>query len=79
MALLTSPATEQTSYSTVPKVARDLGGPSSVVPGNEYVIASGQCPSGQRIGFEVSATGSLDLNYFQDFNPSPIGFYVTVC
>ncbi|MCJ1279878.1 hypothetical protein MMC21_007702 [Puttea exsequens] len=79
VALLSSPATEQTSYSTVPSASRNLGGPSSVAPGNEYVIASGACSAGERIGYEVSATGDLDLNYFQDFNPSPIGFYVTVC
>lgn len=79
VAQLSSAATEQTSYNTVPSVASDLGGPSSVTPGNEYVIASGSCAAGQRISYEVTATGSLDLNYFQDYNPSPIGFYVTVC
>lgn len=76
---LTSPATEQTSYNTIPSTKQDLGGPSSVTPGNEYVITSASCPAGQRIGVKVSATGSLNLNYFQDYNPSPIGFYVTVC
>ena len=79
VALLSSPATEQTSYSTIPSVDKDLGGPSSVIPGNEYVISSGACASGKRIGLEVTATGSLDLNYFQDYNPSPIGLYITVC
>ena len=79
VAQLSSPATEQTTYNTVPSVANDLGGPSSVTPGNEYVIASGSCAAGQKISYEVTATGSLDLNYFQDYNPSPIGFYVTVC
>lgn len=79
VALLSSPATEQTSYDTVPSIDKDYGGPSSVTPGNEYVIASHPCPSGQRIGVEVSATGTLDLNYFQDYNPSPIGLYITVC
>ena len=79
VAQLSSPATEQTTYNTVPSVSSDLGGPSSVTPGNEYVIASGSCAAGERISYEVTATGSLDLNYFQDYNPSPIGFYVTVC
>ena len=79
VAQLSSPATEQTTYNTVPSVASDLGGPSDVQPGNEYVIASGSCAAGQKISYEVTATGSLDLNYFQDYNPSPIGFYVTVC
>ena len=79
VAQLSSPATEQTTYNTVPSVASDLGGPSSVTPGNEYVIASGACAAGEKISYEVTATGSFDLNYFQDYNPSPIGFYVTVC
>lgn len=79
VAQLSSPATAQTSYNTVPSVVSDLGGPSSVTPGSEYVIASGSCAAGSRIGYEVTATGSLDLNYFQDYNSSPIGFYITVC
>lgn len=79
VALLSSPATEQTSYNTVPSVEKDYSGPSSVTPGNAYVIQTGACPSGKRIGLKVSATGTLNLNYFQDYNPSPIGLYVTVC
>lgn len=79
VALLSSPATEKTSYNAVPSVSKDYGGPSSVTPGNEYVIQSSACPGGQRISLRVSATGSLNLNYFQDFNPSPIGIYITVC
>ena len=79
VARLESPATEQTSYSTIPAVAKDLGGPTSVLPGNEYVIGSGPCLAGQTLSYEVSATGSLALNYFQDSSASAIGFYITVC
>ena len=79
VAQLSSPATEKTTYNTVPSVSRDFGGPSNVAPGNEYIISSSSCAAGQRISYKVTATGSLDLKYFQDFNPSPIGFYVTVC
>lgn len=79
VAQLKSPATEQTSYSTVPAVESDLGGPTSVAPGNEYVIASGSCAAGETVSYEVSATGSLALNYFQDSNAYAIGFYITVC
>ena len=79
VALLSEPATEQTTFETVPKVDKDYGGPESVVPGNEYVIASFACPAGERIGVEVTATGGLSLDYFQDYNPSPIGLYITVC
>ena len=79
VAQLKSPATEKTSYSTIPAVESDLGGPTSVIPGNEYVIASSSCAAGQTISYEVGATGSLALNYFQDSNAAAIGFYVTVC
>ncbi|NRK12216.1 hypothetical protein F3B08_24295, partial [Salmonella enterica subsp. enterica serovar Typhi] len=78
-ARLVGPATEQTSYSNVPAVAKDLGGPTSVTPGNEYVIGSGPCYAGETDTYEVSATGSLALNYFQDSAASAIGLYITVC
>ena len=78
-ARLVAPATAQTSYSNVPAVAKDLGGPTSVTPGNEYVIGSGPCYAGETISYEVSATGSLALNYFQDSAASAIGLYITVC
>ena len=78
-ARLASPATGQTSYSNVPAVAKDLGGPTSVTPGNEYVIGSGPCYAGETISYEVSATGSLALDYFQDSAASAIGLYITVC
>ena len=79
VAQLKSPATEQTSYSTIPNVEKDLGGPTSITPGNEYVIASGSCAAGQTVSYAVSATGSLALNYFQDSVAAAIGFYITVC
>ena len=79
VAQLKSPATEQTSYSTVPAVESDLGGPTSVAPGNEYVIASGSCAAGETVSYGVSATGTLALNYFQDSSAYAIGFYITVC
>ena len=78
-AQLKSPATKETSYSTVPAVESDLGGPTSVTPGNEYVIASGLCAAGETLSYEVSATGSLALNYFQDSSAAAIGIYITVC
>jgi len=79
---LQSPATQQTTYNTCPAVAKDSLLPrtiDSVTPGNEYVIASGSCFAGQTIAWEVSATGSLSLDYFQNYSPAPIGLYVTVC
>ena len=76
---LVGPATERTSFNSQPAVNVTVGSIPDLQAGNSYVIASGRCFAGLRIAYEVSAIGSLDLNYFQDFNPSPIGLYVTVC
>ena len=79
MSELKTPATGQTTYNSCPAIAKAVGGVDSLEPGSSHVIATGACPAGARIGYEVSATGSLNLDYFQDYNPSPIGLYVTVC
>lgn len=76
---LEAPATEQTSYENKPQSSGHAGSAKDVKPGNSYTIATGKCAAGQRIGYEVSATGDLALEYFQDYNPSPIGLYITVC
>ena len=76
---LREPATEQTTYSNQPDVDAVLGGPAKVEPGSEYIINSGPCYNNDRKGYKVSSTGTLDLKYFQDYNPAPIGLYVTVC
>jgi len=73
---LVSAATQQTTYDTVPATAVILGSISSVVPGNAYTITSYACGAGLTESFEVSVTGSLDLEYFQDYNPCPLGMYI---
>ncbi|KAL9624901.1 MAG: hypothetical protein Q9160_000948 [Pyrenula sp. 1 TL-2023] len=76
---LQSPATQQTTYNSVPGSAGTVGAIDSVTPGNGYVVTSGECPAGQTIGYEVSATATLDLEYFQNFAEPAIGLYVNVC
>ncbi|KAI7083577.1 glycoside hydrolase [Hortaea werneckii] len=77
---LSSPATEQTTYNSVPKPAVEgIGAIHEVRPGNSYVVASHECNAGARQSFEFMSTGGLDLEFFQDYNPSPIGAYITVC
>ena len=76
---LKAPATEQTTYETVPAASGDSKTIASVAPGNEYLVFSNECGSGQRISFEFESTHGLDLSFFQDYNPSAIGAYVTVC
>ena len=78
-AKLDKPATEQTTYNTVGTAVKNYTSIPTVEPGNTYVIGVEECPAGQKVGIEVSATGTLDLQYFQDFNPAAIGLYVTLC
>lgn len=76
---LDRPATEQTTYNNVGSIVKQYTSVPVVEPGNTYVVGVEECPVGQRVGIEVSATGTLDLQYFQDFNPAAIGLYITLC
>lgn len=76
---LQSPAVEQTTYDTVPATANDIGTLADLQAGNSYVVASGACSAGQRVGYDVRAVGTLDLEFFQTSNEPPIGLYITAC
>lgn len=69
---------EDTTYNNKPGVKKDLGD-QTVAPGNSYSVATFDCPAGETIAFEIGARGDTYLKYFQDYNPSPIGLYITVC
>ncbi|KKK19307.1 hypothetical protein AOCH_000614 [Aspergillus ochraceoroseus] len=75
---LESPASSSTTFSNAPAVKQDYG-ELTISPGNSYLISSFACPAGQAIGFEMTNAGSTDLDFFQDYNPSPLGLYITVC
>lgn len=75
---LKSPATAKTTFNNAPDVAKDFG-TFTIAPGNSYQIATFDCPAGKRVGYEISNAGSTNLHYFQDYNPSPIGLYITTC
>ncbi|KAL8778970.1 MAG: hypothetical protein Q9213_007170 [Squamulea squamosa] len=76
---LEGPADSATTFNNQPKVNATVGAIPNLQAGNSYVIRSGSCYAGSRVGYKVSATGSLDFDYFQDFNPAPIGLYVVPC
>merc|ERR1712072_865509 len=62
------------TFNGVPEAAVEgIGAISEVRPGNSYVVASHECNAGARQSFEFMSTGGLDLEFFQDYNPSPIG------
>ena len=77
--MLSSPAVEgKTSYDNCPSATATTG-TVTVAPGNTYVLNTFSCPAGQRIGYKMMAEGDTSLRYFQDYNPSPIGLYITTC
>ncbi|KAL9100684.1 MAG: hypothetical protein Q9187_009338, partial [Circinaria calcarea] len=76
VAQLIAPATQSTSYNTVPAVKSELGA-TSVEPGSGYVIATQACAAGETIAFELSATRSLALDYFQNYDAPAIGLYIS--
>jgi hypothetical protein len=76
--MLSSVASASTTYNNAPDVKTDYG-VTQVAPGHSYSIATFPCPAGTAISFKMKASGDTNLNYFQDYNPSPIGLYITTC
>jgi hypothetical protein len=79
-AWLSKAATQGTTYNNRPGKKQDFG-TTTVSPGHNYVISTFACPAGEAIAFEISDAngGGTSFRYFQDFNPAPIGLYITVC
>ncbi|RDK47142.1 hypothetical protein M752DRAFT_70470 [Aspergillus phoenicis ATCC 13157] len=75
---LESAASESTTYNNAPGVKQDYGD-FTVSPGNSYLISMFSCPAGQTVSYEMKEAGSTYLNFFEDYNPSPLGLYITVC
>jgi hypothetical protein len=77
-AQLNTVATQSTTYANQGSVKTDFG-VKTVTPGTSTVITSFACPAGQAVSYELSSVGGTSLTYFQDYNPSPIGLYITSC
>lgn len=75
--ILRGVANQGTTYETAPKKDHELAR-LSVRPGNEYVVASFPCKAGT-FSYELTSGEKFDLEYFQDWNPKPIGLYITAC
>ncbi|KAL4986153.1 ubiquitin 3 binding protein But2 C-terminal domain-containing protein [Aspergillus falconensis] len=73
-----TPATQSTTYNNAPQISQNFG-QFIVSPGNSYTVSSFECPAGQTVGYEMSTAGSTNLEFFEDYNPSPIGLFITVC
>ncbi|KAK5719696.1 hypothetical protein LTR17_015231 [Elasticomyces elasticus] len=76
-AALKGSANKDMTYGSAPAVKKYMKS-IAMVPGNAYTIDEFMCPAGEQVGFSMSSTGSASLEYFQDFNPCPVGLYITV-
>ncbi|KAJ5878998.1 hypothetical protein N7455_002463 [Penicillium solitum] len=77
-AQLSAIAESTTSFSNVPSVARDLD-TITVSPGNSYLVSTFSCPAGQAVAYQMKNAGSTDFDFFEDWNPSPLGLFITTC
>jgi len=77
-ALLAGIANASTTYNTTPQVTKDYG-KTVIIPGNNYTIATFSCSSGQSVTYSATSIANVELDYFQDKRPSPIGLYVVPC
>ncbi|KAL2062444.1 hypothetical protein VTL71DRAFT_6710 [Oculimacula yallundae] len=75
---LSSVASQSTTYSNQGGVKTDFG-VKTATPGSSVVVSSFACPAGQAVSYEISSASGSSLEYFQDYNPSPIGLYVISC
>jgi hypothetical protein len=75
---LSTAASQKTSWSNAPSVKTDLGS-IAIQPGNSYVVATGDCQAGTTQSIELSSKDGLSLNFFEDYNPSPLGLFITSC
>jgi hypothetical protein len=76
-ALLKDVAGPELTYRTTPPVDVDYG-TTEILPGNSYTIATFPCKSGES-SYSVSSVGNLELDFFQDSDPNPIGLYIVPC
>ncbi|KAJ5960187.1 uncharacterized protein N7479_007337 [Penicillium vulpinum] len=75
---LSATADSSTNANNVPSVSQDLG-TITVAPGNSYLVSTFSCPAGQAVAYQMKNAGSTNLNFFEDWNPSPLGLYITTC
>ncbi|CZR56103.1 related to GPI anchored cell wall protein [Phialocephala subalpina] len=75
---LSGVATTSTTYDNAPSVEADLG-TFTLTEGSSTLISSFACPAGEAVSYEAKAVGDTYLYFFQDYNPSPLGLYITVC
>ena len=75
---LSTVASQSTTYASQGSITKDFGS-KIVTPGSSTVVSTFACPAGKTVSYELSAVSGTSLEYFQDYNPSPIGLYITSC
>ncbi|TGO37740.1 hypothetical protein BHYA_0090g00300 [Botrytis hyacinthi] len=76
---LSTTVTTSSTYNSIGSTATDFGS-KTITPGSWTVVNTFACPAGQAISYEMTAGGSdTDLWWFEDYNPSPIGLFITTC
>lgn len=75
---LSSAASSATTYDNAPSVESVLGD-FTITEGSSTLIESFACPAGKTLTYELKALQDTYLYYFQDWNPSPIGLFITHC
>lgn len=75
---LNSAANTKTSWENAPSAKKDLGS-IELQSGNSYVIATAECQAGTTQSYELSSKGGLSLSFFEDYNPSALGLFITSC
>ncbi|KAF2836999.1 hypothetical protein M501DRAFT_213428 [Patellaria atrata CBS 101060] len=69
---------EDVTWNSAPSINKDFG-VFTFTPGTSKLIATFPCPAGKSIGVEMKGCDNTSLSWFQDYNPAPIGAYITVC
>ncbi|KAI0418837.1 ubiquitin 3 binding protein But2 C-terminal domain-containing protein [Xylaria grammica] len=78
-ARLSTAVSESTSYGSLPAVSESYG-QQTLAPGSGFNLTSFDCPAGEAVAFELrdaDGDGSTTFRYFQDWNPCPIGLFIT--
>ncbi|KAF7957810.1 hypothetical protein EAE96_003380 [Botrytis aclada] len=76
---LSTTVTTSSTYNSIGSTATDFGS-KTITPGSWTVVDTFACPAGQAISYEMTAGGSnTNLWFFEDYNPSPIGLFITTC
>lgn len=74
---LASVASPDADYADKP--ARGAAFSAVLTPGQNTTFTSFACPVGTSVSYELAATDSNTLSWFEDYNPPPLGLLALMC